>query len=388
MPNDAGKLTPSEMRQFRALIRAQAAIRDQLSETAAEAVARAFAAIDNYWDTDQTKRAVEQSVKIVQSQQRRMAQVTDGYMAQSTSLVTGRRYRPVGAVNVTRLRRQLPQSIVDNLAHADTSPEGVGPALTDREQANIERAKNAITNVEPGQVYGRLADAYRYRVATGLMNEEKAARYVEHRARGMADTDIMLADRAQSQRFMTERKPSGVRGYRRVLHPELEGGGPPCGLCVVAADRVYRFEDLMPIHARCRCTVAAVGSKDDPGFKLNEQDIKRVYEQAGQIANKDGTPRADTSRKRLLQIRVDVEVVEHGELGPWLVNPKQRFRGPREVAKTQTTDPFEREMAQIEAIHDELESLYGQRGSGMDVDEAINWRKTKLQQLNARIPAA
>ncbi len=386
MPDSSGKLTPSEMRQFKALVRAQAAIRDQLSETAAQAVARAFAAVDNYWDTDQTRKAVEESVKIVQAQQRRMAQVTDGYMAQSTSLITGRRYRPVGAVNVGRLRHQLPQSIVDNLAHADTSPEGVGPALTERELANIERAKSAITNVEPGQVYGRLADAYRYRVATGLMDEAKAARYVEHRARGMADTDIMLADRAQGARFLDERKPNGVRGYRRVLHPEMDGGGPPCGLCVVAADRVYRIEDLMPIHTSCRCTVAAVGSKDDPGFRLNEQDIKRVYQQAGQIANKDGTPRSDTSAKRLKQIRV--EVVEHGELGPWLVNPQQRFRGPREVAKTQTTDPFEREIAQIEAIHDELESLYGQQATGLDVEEAINWRKTKLRQLNARIPAA
>jgi hypothetical protein len=388
MPNDAGKLTPSELRQLKALIRAQAAIRNQLSETAAEAVARAFAAIDNYWDTKQTTKAVEDSLKIVQAQQRRMAQVTDGYMAQSTSIITGRRYRPIGAVDVRKLRRQLPQSIVDNLAHAETSPEGVGPELTERELANIERAKNAITNVEPGQVYGRIADAYRYRVATGLMDEATAARYVEHRARGVADTDIMLADRAQSQHFMSERKPSGVRGYRRVLHPELDSGGPPCGLCVVAADRIYRFEDLMPIHSRCRCTVAAVGSKDDPGFSLNQEDIKRVYEQAGQIANKDGTPRSDTSAKRLKQIRVDVEVVEHGELGPWLVNPKQRFRGPREVAKTQTTDPFEREIAQIEAIHDELETLYGQQSSGMDVEEAINWRKTKLRQLNARIPAA
>lgn len=374
------------MRQLKALIRAQAAVRDQISNTAAEAVARAFAAIDNYWDTDQTRRAVEESVRIVQAQQRRMAQVTDGYMAQSTSLITGKRYRPIGAVNVSRLRRQLPQSIVDNLAHAETSPEGVGPALTERELANIERAKNAITNVEPGQVYGRLADAYRYRVATGLMDEETAARYVDHRARGVADTDIMLADRAQSQHFMSSRKPNGVKGYRRVLHPELGSGAPPCGLCVVAADRIYSFDDLMPIHSRCRCTVAAVGSRDDPGFTLNAEDLKAIYQQAGQIANADGTPRSDTSRKRLKQIRV--EVVEHGELGPWLINPQQRFRGPREVARTQTTDPFERELAQIEAIHDELESLYGQRAGGLDVDEAIRWRQVKLRQLNARIPAA
>jgi len=349
-------------------------------------VARAFAAVQNYWDTDQTKRAVEESVRIVQAQQRRMARVTDGYMAQSTSIITGKRYRPVGAVDVGKLRRRLPQAIVDNLAHAETTPEGAGPALTEREMANIERAKRAITNVEPGEVYGRIADAYRYRVSSGLMDEEKARSYVQHRAESVADTDIMLADRAQSQRFMSERKPTGVKGYRRVLNPELGSGAPPCGLCVVAADRIYSFEDLMPIHSRCRCTVAAVGSKDDPGFRLNAEDLAAIYEQAGEVANKTGEKRRTTSRDKLKQIRV--EVVEHGELGPWLINPTQRFRGPREVAKTQTSDPFERELARLETLRDDLEVLLVQEASGMDVEEAITWHRNKIRQVNARIPAA
>lgn len=375
MPTDSGKLTATEMKQLKALIRAQAAVRDQLSNTAADAVARAFAAVRDYWDPDQTTKAVEAAVKIVQSQQRRMAQVTDGYMAQSTSIVTGRRVRPVGAVDVSKLRRELPPEMVETLAHAKTSDEGAGPALTKQELANIERAKNAITSVEPGKVYGRFADAYRYRVSSGLMDDAGARRYVQQRARIVADTDVMLADRAQSQRFMSERKPSGTRGYRRVLHPELDSGKPPCGLCVIAADVVYRDEDLMPIHARCRCTVVAVGAEDDPGFRLNREDLDRIYEQAG-----------GTGRDALKLIRV--EVVEHGELGPWLVNPTQRFRGPREVSKTKSDDPAERALAQLETLQEDLERLLNQKTAGIDTSEAEKWHRQKIREVNARIPAA
>lgn len=382
MPDASGKLTAAEMRQLKAMVRAQAAVRDQLSKTAADAVARAFAAVRDFWDTDQTVRAVNEATKIVAASQRRMAQVTDGYLAQSTSLITGRRVNSVGAVDISKLRRQLPQEIVDTLAHAQTSEQGAGPALTAQEQANIARAQQAITNVEPGKVYGRIADAYRYRVASSQMDDTQARKYVEDRSRIVADTDVMLADRAQSAKFMSERRPNGATGYRRVLHPELGSGAPPCGLCVVAADRVYTFEELMPIHSRCRCTVAAVGSKDDPGFRLNEEDLAAIYKQAG-YKRGAGAGASTTAGDRLKQIRV--EVVEHGELGPWLINPTQRFRGPREVAKTQTTDPNERALARLDTLRDDLEVLLIQQASGMDVDQAIRWHRFKIREINARV---
>lgn len=382
MPDSSGKLTAKEMRQLTGLIRAQAAIRDQLSETAARSVQRAFAAINTFNDPKQTAKAVNDSLKVVQAAQRRMAQVTDGYMASSTSLITGRRVAPVGAVDITKLRRQLPPAAIETLAQADTTPQGAGPELTAQEKANIERAQRAVSAVDPGQVYGRIADAYRYRVSTGLMTDERARQYVAQRASTVADTDIMLADRAQASQFLTERKPKNVLGYRRVLHPELGSGGPPCGLCVVAADRVYRIEDLMPLHAACRCGVTVVGSNDDPGFRLNEQDLAKIYKQAGY--KRGGGPASSTAGARLKQIRV--EVVEHGELGPWLVNPQQRFRGPREVAKTQSEDPALNALAQLEAIQEELQHLLVQQAAGLDVDEAIRWRRTKARQLDAVIP--
>lgn len=374
MPTSTGKLTSTEMNQLTALIRAQAAVREQLSTTSVTAVQRAFDAVADFYDPKQTKQAVETALKTVQAQQRRMAQVTDAYMARSTQIITGRRYTPVGAVDVTKLRRQLPQEIVETLARAETTPQGAGPALTAAEQAAVNRAKSAVGSVEPAQPYGRIADAYRYRVTSGLMDEAAARRYVQHRAATVADTDIMLADRAQSTKFLSERNPNNTRGYRRVLHPELGSGAPPCGLCVVAADRIYSVRELMPLHAMCRCGIAVVGSNDDPGFRLNEQDLARIYRQA----------KGSTDAAKLKQIQV--EIVEHGEFGPWLVNPQQRFRGPREVAKTQSTDAGLNALAQLETVTEDLERLLTRQSDGEDVDEAVRWHRRKAKQLDALIP--
>ncbi|HEX8632232.1 MAG TPA: hypothetical protein VF755_29085, partial [Catenuloplanes sp.] len=131
--------------------------------------------------------------------------------------------------------------------------------------------------------------------------------------------DISLAHRAQAHKFMTTRNIRS--GYRRILRPELGTGGPPCGLCVVAADRIYHYQDLKPLHPGCRCGVVAVGDTADPGFAINADDLKRIYAAAG-----------GTHRVGLRQIRV--QIAEHGELGPVLINADEHFRSPRDVART------------------------------------------------------
>jgi hypothetical protein len=212
-------------------------------------------------------------------------------------------------------------------------------------------------------------------ISEGITLDEAKRRAIQ-RARVMADTDIMLADRAQASAFLRERKPRGITGYRRVLQPELGSGGPPCGLCVVAADRLYFIEELMPIHARCRCTVVAAGEVDDPGFSLNEKDLAAIYKAAG-----------GTGGKGLKNIRV--EVTEHGEFGPWLVNAQQRFRGPREYSRTQAADDDLRNSDHLEAINGQLEILLSRQASGDDsplMADAIAGLRRKARQLNALIP--
>jgi hypothetical protein len=364
----------AELRQILALIRAQAAVRDQLSEGAAQAVARAFGAVTNFWDTDQTVQAVNDSVHAVQLAQRRMATVTDAYMARTTSIVAGARVAPIGAVDVTRLRRLLPPTVIEALAHAGVTDSGQGPQLSAGAAATVSSSRPG--SVSAGTVYGRVADSARWAAIRDGISLDEAKRRAIQRAQIMADTDIMLADRAQASAFLQQRKPRTVTGYRRVLHPELGSGAPPCGLCVVAADRVYHIEELMPIHARCRCTVSAVGEDSDPGFSLNSQDLAKIYKAAG-----------GTGGKGLKNIQV--EVTEHGEFGPWLVNAQQRFRGPREYARTQTQDQDLRNSDQLAAVNDQLEILLGRQSGGNDsplLDSAIAGLRRDAKRLAALVP--
>jgi hypothetical protein len=79
--------------------------------------------------------------------------------------------------------------------------------------------------------------------------------------------DITSTDVALSQRWMTRYVLSDDErtiGYRRVP------GWNSCLLCRVAAERVYRIRDLLPIHSHCQCTVSAVLDESrDPGRRRN-----------------------------------------------------------------------------------------------------------------------
>lgn len=351
-----------QLRELQALIEAQSQIRDQQSKLAQAGVRRAFEQVTDFRDPRQTRRAVIEAVKVVQAAQRRTASVADGYLARSTSAITGRRSDTVGAVDVRSLRRKLPQDVIEQLAG--------GRRISATQAA---RAQSRVEAVPAEQVYGRIPDGIRFAAVAKGKSEEQARIEGLRRAMTTADTDVMLAERAQVQRFFTERKPAGVVGYRRILHPELGSGAPPCGLCVVAADRLYHVEDLMPIHARCRCSVAAATADSDPGRSLNEEDLARIYREAG-----------GNTKQRLALVRV--EYAEHGELGPVIVNADRSFRGPEEFARTQSQNLEKNWLAELESLQDNLEALLGREGESSDVDAAIRWNRQKIRELNARLP--
>lgn len=138
-----------------------------------------------------------------------------------------------------------------------------------------------------------------------------------------ADTD---AHTAQTAATIDRYKGSKVLQYRRVLHPELSKTGS-CGLCIVAADRWYSTRNLMPLHARCKCGVAPAGADYDPGFQLNQEDLQRIYDEAGGNTAKD-------------LVNVRVQTVSHGELGPILQKADVKPRSGKELdaADWQTPD--------------------------------------------------
>lgn len=172
-------------------------------------------------------------------------------------------------------------------------------------------------NTDPWLVAQRPADTYRSlavetpqirpkewpsRTDETFQEVDKWLEQAFNRLRTTVDEDV---SRAQTSATLDRYKGSKVLEYRRVLHPELSKTGS-CGLCVVAADRWYSTSNLMPLHANCHCGVAPAGSDYDPGFQLNQKDLKRLYDEAG-----------GTSSSALKQVRV--KTITHGELGPVLL---------------------------------------------------------------------
>lgn len=162
------------------------------------------------------------------------------------------------------------------------------------------------------EVYQRPAVTVRY---LDSIDAPEPVRQARTRVEVLARTDVQLAQREAARQVLTV--VPEVVGYRRVVHPELSVGGT-CGLCIAAADRTYSREELLPIHGRCHCTVAPIVGAQDPGQRLNAQDLAELYRAAG-----------GTDAARLKRVRYDV--VQHGELGPSLVVQGQQFRGPEDL---------------------------------------------------------
>jgi hypothetical protein len=257
-----------------ALVAAQAAARQKIVGATTDGVRAQVAAFAAWYSDPEVAKLVTRLVRLTRAGSSRTATVTDAYLARVLALISGRRIRPAGAVSVDRLRQ----------------------------------------NVAPAQVYERLAVQYRYLVSTDVEPAEALHRVTE-RAAVMAELDTQLAHRDQVAKF---NETNEVEGWRRIVRPELSKGGS-CGLCVVAADRVYSREDLLAVHANCKCTVLPIIDGVDPGKTLNDEDLKALYDDAG-----------GTQGKKLKRVRISVE--QHGELGGVLVDADDHFRGPDEVA--------------------------------------------------------
>lgn len=255
------------------LVDSHTAAKAALTAALIAAIRRILGRFGGWYSGDDITVMAERVTAQVEAAQRQTAALTDAYLSRVSSLITGESFPGVGPVDVTGLRK-------------GTSHQAV---------------------------YGRITNQFRYDVSRGIQPAESATRAVE-RAVAMAETDLDLAQREQAREFMVVRQ---VDGWRRIVHPELSAGGT-CGLCIIAANRVYRREELMAIHDRCKCTVLPIINGLDPGKTLNGADLKRLYEEAG------GTAAAKLKRTRYT-------VHQHGELGPVLRDADDAFRDSRAV---------------------------------------------------------
>lgn len=195
-----------------------------------------------------------------------------------------------------------------------------GSLVLQRPDANVDyagdRVKVDAESMTTSSVFERPAAVYRYARSQGAAAPDASGQAVI-RIRTLVDDNLMLAQRLAQQQVMAaaavdlDKAPKDrpvIVGYRRVIHPELSRGGT-CGMCIAASDRIYKIGTLMPIHANCKCTIAAVTEEHDPADDLNAVDLRALYGDAG------GNTVAHLKRTRY-------QVDEHGELGPVLVPAK------------------------------------------------------------------
>lgn len=114
-----------------------------------------------------------------------------------------------------------------------------------------------------------------------------------------------------------------IRGYRRVVHPEISQGGA-CGLCMVASTQFYHIPDLRPVHQRCHCDVVPVTRDSDPGSSMNKLDLGDLYEAAANSTNA-----VDLKRVRVNGDGVIVEKPTRATDNPYTGKGRKRRRSAR-----------------------------------------------------------
>ncbi len=177
-------------------------------------------------------------------------------------------------------------------------------------------------------VYSRPARDYGRAIRDGKSPAE-ALEDARDRLREIAEADAAAAERDELNAIW--RMSSKVTGWRRIIHPERSASGT-CGLCVVAATRLYSTDELRALHGGCKCTELPVFAGSDPGLKLTEDDLKTIYAGAGSTG-------ADDLRRTRISIR------EHGELGPILIKDGDAWRDVFDVnrnARGREFTPYER----------------------------------------------
>ncbi len=109
----------------------------------------------------------------------------------------------------------------------------------------------------------------------------------------------------------------------------------------------------------------AIVGDEDPGVRINREDLERLYAAAGSTSGDD-----------LKRIRVTVN--EHGELGPILSAADDSFRDQQQVSLEQ--DPA-RAARMLEKTLPTLEELQRRAGAGEDVSGPLKYQQDLIERL-------
>lgn len=248
------------------------------------------------------------------------------------------------------------------LKDATGRPAQHGPAITQSARAGVTAA----------DAYERLGANYRYARARGQSHTGAMTSTLD-RASRMAHLDVSLAGRGQARNTLAANNRT-VAGFRRVLRPELAKTGS-CGLCIVAADQVYKTFDLMPIHGGCNCGVAPIIGDLDPADRLNQSDLTRLYDAA-----------VGTTSQGLRNVRVVVE--EHSEYGPLLTQVQGPHRKLYQVREDSRNARVVDLRAQIADHEKSLSQALAERASGLNRDRDIRTHTSAIERLAQQLTRA
>lgn len=366
----AGQLTAAQYAALLALVQAQAQNRQNMMQSAAAGAVAVMRGFNRWWDAEAIGELIADILRVVMPIQRQAARVTDAYLTNAARIISGRAQRPAGVVDLSQLRRKMTDQLADEILagtrrtawiELGNPADGGGESIDLQTGYGLEHDREYA---DPADAYGKIADNYRFNVVARGDDPVRAAEKALARVAVVASTDVTLAVREQYRRTMGQQKATA---YRRVLHPELSETGP-CGLCVVAADRTYKTEDLLPLHNRCVCEVLPVYGSQDPGIRLNGDDLGRIYDAAG-----------GNTRDQLIKTRV--VLTEHGELGPVLVHGEQHYRGPEEVARNFASSRREREQAILDALLPVHEMTKRRIAGGEELPKSLRWQQARIAEL-------
>lgn len=240
-------------------------LRRMLSDRLTSVLTGMFRGLGSWRDPD-SERFVEQAVPLVEGAQRALASVVSTYIADQATRATERKVAPLA----------IPDSAVVNLRGVDPTAVYRRPFVTT--YVALSRGDELTTAVDRGVT--RLEQ-----VVEGDMQQT-------HSNAARAAMQALPEDVAAT-------------GWRRV--PQ---GTRTCGLCIVASTKLYSVETLNPLHQGCDCAVEPVfGSHPSVGPERKAAVKAALEDIAG-----------DKNYRNLRNL-----VVEHGELGPMLVRPKDHF---------------------------------------------------------------
>jgi hypothetical protein len=325
-----------------ALAAQQAAAQGTLTQRTLELLAGLWAAVTDPTDADQLRVFIARAATVLRSAELAVGKVTESYLRQ----VLGQ----LGVLVPSRGLVALPTSLRQGVPNEEVLAR---PPATVRYLRSVDTPPDAAA-------------------AAGAT-----------RLRAIAQTNLELALRQAAVDVFS--KIEAVRGYRRILRPYLSEGGS-CGLCIVAADRIYRTGELMPIHGKCKCSVLPVLRRGvDPGLQLNSDDLAQLYGDAG------GNTAAKLKRTRY-------RIEQHGELGPVLVQQGHGFRTADQAAddlkrrrarnaERRVGDQAESFRRQLALFTESIPDLEARAAAGENVDAALTWQKARVAELRKLLAA-